>query len=243
MIVNERFARRFWPGESPIGKRVLVAGEAHPAEIVGVARDGRYVSFTERPRPFAYFPILQRHTGFGESVLLTRTTGNASLLLPAVRDAVRSLDPNLPLFHARTLAESIDAQLHDRAEGTFVVSLLGAISLLLAAGGLYSVVAYSVARRSQEIGIRMALGATRSSVARLFLNRGASLAGAGIGVGLLLSAALTRLLTRVLFGIEATDALTFAAVAAMLAAVALAASWIPARRAARLDPNQVLRTE
>jgi len=243
VIVNERFARRFWPGESPIGKRVLVAGEADPAEIVGVARDGRYVSFTERPRPFVYFPILQRHSGFGESVLLTRTTGNASLLLPAVRDAVRSLDRNLPLFHARTLAESIDAQLRDRTEGTFVVSLLGAMSLLLAAGGLYSVVSYSVSRRSQEIGIRMALGASRSSVARLFLNRGVSLAGAGIGVGLLLSAALTRLLTRVLFGIEAADALTFAAVAAVLAAVALAASWIPARRAARLDPNQVLRNE
>lgn len=244
-IVNETLARQFWPGESPLGKRVRTEDqpEGDSWEVVGVARDGRYVSFTERPRTFLYRSILQHETGFGETVLLVRSAPGASLPTAAVRDAFRSLDPGLPLFHTHTLAESIQGQLRDRQQGTLVISIFGAMALVLAAAGLYAVVSYSVARRMREIGIRVALGASRRMISGLFLRRGAKLAVGGVSVGLVLSAALTRLLTRMLFGVEATDALTFAAVAAALAAVALAASWIPARRAARVDPIRVLKAE
>jgi predicted permease len=243
-IVNETLARQFWPGESPLGKRVRAEdGPDGDWEVVGVARDGRYVSFTERPRTFLYRPLAQHETGFGESVLLTRSEPGVSPPFAAVRDVFRSMDPGLPLFRARTLADSIEGQLDDRRQGVFVVTLFGAMALALAAAGLYSVVSYSVARRAREIGIRVALGAPRRTVSALFLRRGAKLAIAGVVIGLVLSAGSTRLLKRMLFGIEATDALTFAGVAALLCAVALLASWIPARRAALVDPIRVLRAD
>lgn len=241
-VINELFARRFWPAESPLGKRLLVGSDPGLYEVVGVAREGKYVSLTEEPRPFLYLPLLQRGAIFGETVLLARSEPGAAIL-GALRAEARRLDPALPLFHVRTLAESLDGQLSDRRQGTLLIAVFGALALLLAAVGLYGVVAYAVAGRTREIGVRMALGAARRDVVALFVGRGARLAIIGVGAGLVLSAGLTRLLVGMLFGVSPTDAATFAGVALLLMAVAMLASWIPARRAARISPMEALRNE
>jgi predicted permease len=241
-VINELLARRFWPADSPLGKRLRVGKEPDLYEVVGVAREGKYVSLTEEPRPFLYLPLLQRGAVFGETVLLARSESGAPIL-DALRAEAERLDPALPLFHVRTLAESLDGQLSDRRQGTLLVAIFGALALLLAAVGLYGVVAYAVAGHTREIGVRMALGAARRDVVALFVGRGARLALIGLAVGLVLSAGLTRLLVGMIFGVGPTDAATFAAVAALLVTVALAASWLPARRAARIDPMEALRHE
>ena len=242
VIVNEVLARRFWPGQSPLGKRIHVGSSPEPAEVIGVARDGKYVSLTERPRSFVYLPLLQRGPTLGASVLLVRSTPGAALLR-MVREEVRSLDPKLPLYDVRTLQESLDSQLADRRQGTFVIGILGALAVLLAAVGLYGVLAYAVSQRTREIGVRMALGAGRADVLRQFLGQGARLSAAGLAAGLLLSAGLTRLLSSQIFGVTPTDAVTFAAVSLFLIAVALCASYLPARRAASISPMEALRNE
>jgi predicted permease len=242
VIVNEVAARRFWPGQNPLGRRLHVGSSRELLEVVGVARGGKYVSLTERPRAFVYLPLLQRGAMFGTTVLLVRSTSGAAML-GIVRELVRSLDPRLPVFDARTLAESLDRQLADRRQGTFIVGILGALAVLLAAVGLYGVLAYAVSQRTREIGVRMALGAGRSDVLRQFLGQGARLAAAGLGAGLLLSAALTRLLSSLIFGVTPMDAATFAAVSIFLVAVALVASYLPARRAASISPMEALRNE
>lgn len=241
-VVNELLARRFWPGESPLGKRLRVGSDPGLYEVVGVAREGKYVSLTEEPRPFLYLPLLQRGAAFGETVLLARSDSGAAIL-DALRAEARRLDPALPLFHVRTLAQSLDGQLADRRQGTLLIAVFGALALLLAAVGLYGVVAFAVAGHTREIGVRMALGAKRRDVVGLFVGRGARLALVGVGAGLVLSAGLTRLLAGLLFGVGPTDAATFAGVAVLLVAVALLASWLPARRAARIDPMEALRHE
>jgi predicted permease len=241
-VINELLARRFWPTGTALGKRLRVGSEPGLYEVVGVAREGKYVSLTEEPRPFLYLPLLQHGATFNETVLLARSDQGAAIL-DALRAEARRLDPALPLFHVRTLAESLDGQLSDRRQGTLLIAVFGALALLLAAVGLYGVVAYAVAGRTREIGVRMALGAARRDVVALFVGRGARLALIGVGAGLVLSAGLTRLLVGMLFGVGPTDAATFAGVAALLVAVAVAASWLPARRAARTDPMEALRNE
>jgi predicted permease len=241
-VINELLARRFWPTESALGKRLRVGSDPGLHEVVGVARDGKYVSLTEEPRPFLYLPLLQHGAIFNETVLLARSEPGAAIL-GALRDEARGLDPALPLFHVRTMAESLDGQLSDRRQGTLLIAVFGALALLLAAVGLYGVVAYSVTGRTREIGVRMALGAARRDVVALFVGRGARLALIGVGAGLVLSAGLTRLLVGMLFGVGPTDAATFAGVSLLLTAVAMLASWLPARRAARIDPMEALRNE
>jgi predicted permease len=244
VIVNEVAARRFWPGQNPLGKKLHVGASRDLLEVVGVARQGKYVSLTERPRAFVYLPLPQRGAMFGATVLLVRSaSASGAAMLGMVRDEVKRLDPRLPIFDARTLAESLDRQLADRRQGTFIVGILGALAVLLAAVGLYGVLAYAVSQRTREIGVRMALGAGRNDVLRQFLGMGVRLSAAGLGAGLLLSAGLTRLLSSLIFGVTPTDAATFAAVSIFLVAVALVASYLPARRAASISPMEALRND
>jgi predicted permease len=243
-IVNETLARRFWPGQDPLGKFLQTGGgRAAPvvSQVVGVARDGKYIRMTEAARPFAYFPILQRGSRERETILIARFSGPPSI--EALRSEVRALDPGLPLFRIRSLERVLDDRLADRRNGTLVVEIFGILAICLAVVGLYGVLSHSVTRRRREIGIRMALGASPAEVRALFLRRGGLLVAAGIGIGLVLSAAVTRLLSQMLFGVAPTDAVTFAAVSLLLAAVALAAAWLPARRATRIDPMAALRSE
>ncbi len=241
-VVNETLARRFWPGVSPLGRRFAPAdrpGEGF--EVVGVARDGKYLSLTEPARPFAYFTLAQG-AHLNENTLLVRGSGGRALSA-AVRDAARGLDPTLPLFQAQTLEEALQRSTSGRRQGTLLLATFGALAVLLSSVGLYGVVAFAVGERRREIGIRMAIGAARRDIVALFLGGGARLAGLGVGIGLVLAAAMTRLLSGMLFGVTPLDVTTLAAVSALLVAVALAASALPAMRAARIDPASVLRSD
>ncbi len=241
-VVNETLARRFWPGVSPLGRRfATIDRPGEGFEVVGVARDGKYLSLTEPARPFAYFPLAQG-AHLNENTLLVRGSGGTALSA-AVRAAARGLDPTLPLFQAETLEEALRRTTAGRRQGTLLLATFGALALLLAAVGLYGVVAFAVGERRREIAVRMAIGAARRDIISLFVGRAARLAGLGVAIGLALAAAITRLLSGMLFGVTPLDVTTLAAVSALLAAVALAASALPARRAARVDPASALRND
>ena len=242
VVVNETLARRFWPGVSPLGHRLVRPDKpSETFEVVGVAQDGKYVSLTEPTRPYAYFAIAQR-AEFNETILLVRGEPGASLAA-AVRAAARDLDPTLPLFQAQTLAQVLRQNLADRRQGTLLVAAFGALALSLAAIGLYGVIAFAVGERRREIGVRMALGASHRDVVRLFVGRGARLAGVGVAIGLVLAAAVTRALSSFLFGVTPMDLTTLGGVSLLLLAVAFVASGFPARRAAAIDPAIVLKED
>ncbi|HKD18105.1 MAG TPA: ABC transporter permease [Thermoanaerobaculia bacterium] len=242
-IVNETLARRYWPGASPIGKRLLTDKRApEPIEIVGVVPDGKYMSLTEEPQPYAYFPILQVREGFESVSLFAWQPAGPSPIL-RMREAVRSLDPALPTDESGTLADVLRRSLSDRRQGTLLVAAFGILALVLAAVGLSGVVAYAVARRRREIGVRLALGATRRDVVALFVRQGSRLAAAGLATGMVLTAALTRLLSRFLFGVTPLDVTALVAVSALLGTVALIATAVPARRAASTNPVEALRQD
>ncbi|AHG93676.1 permease (plasmid) [Gemmatirosa kalamazoonensis] len=243
-VVNQAFVRRFWPaGGSAIGRTFRRGSEA--VTIVGVARDAKYWSLGEELRPFAYFAIGQaaarRRADHAE--LLVRTSGDAARLAPAIRAAVRELDPALPAPAVTTLSAETSGVLLPQRVGALVTAVMGAVGLLLAAVGLYGIVAYLVGQRAREIGVRMALGAGRRDVLRLVTGDGMRPVAVGLGIGLLLAVGTTRLLMSFLLGVSPLDVVTFAGGAAILIAVALAASWLPARRAAATDPVRALRAE
>ncbi|MEP7342544.1 MAG: FtsX-like permease family protein, partial [Acidobacteriota bacterium] len=239
-IVNETFARRFWPGENPIGKRFnFTTGKW--IEIVGVAQNGKYSSLAEQPMPFVYLPLAQNYES--KVTLIARGAGDPHLLLSAIRKDIHGLDENLPLYDARTMLEHMELPLAPARIAATALGGFGALALLLAAVGVFGVMSYAVTQRTHEIGVRMALGAQRGDVLWLVVKQGMSLALAGIGIGLLASLGLTRLVSKLLFGVSATDPLTFIAIAMLLMLVAALASWIPARRATKVDPLMALRSE
>jgi putative ABC transport system permease protein len=241
-IVNETLARGFWPGRSPLGQGLATVDDPSRGWlVVGVARDVKYLSLTESETPFAYFPLAQE-TRLEEVVLIARAEPGRRLSA-SIRSAAAGVDPALPLFRLRTLEESIARSLADRRQGTILVAVFGALALLLAAVGLYGVVAFAVGERRREIGIRMALGATRRQIVSLFFRRGARLVAAGLAAGLLLAFSMTRLLSGMLFGVTPMDVTAIGGVSLLLAGVALAASSLPARRAAHVDPALTLRNE
>ncbi len=242
VIVNETLARRFWPGVSPLGRRIAQSDKPSEVfEVVGVAKDGKYALLTEPEIAFAYFALAQG-TRFTETVLLARGEPGVSLAAP-LRAAARDLDPTLPLFHAQTLAEGLSRNMADRRQGTVLVAAFAALALALAAIGLYGVIAFAVGERRREIGVRMALGASRRDVVGLFVGRGARLAGVGVAIGLVLAVAVTRALSSFLFGVTPMDFTTLGGVCLLLLAVAVVASGFPARRAAAIDPAIALRDE
>ena len=239
-LVNELVARRFWPRENAVGKHLYI-GNLTPVEVVGVVGDVRNQSLAADVQPEVYFPFAQR--AWPTMNLVLRTAGDPHALTAAVLARLRDLDRDQPVTAIRTMDEVLESA---AAQPRFTTSLLGSLSgmaLLLAIVGIYSVIAYSVAERTQEMGIRIALGAERADILRLVLRHGMLLAAAGIAVGIITSLALTRLLASLLYRVSVTDAATFISGALLFAVVALAASYIPARRATRVDPMVALRYE
>jgi predicted permease len=239
VVVNQTLARRFWPGENPLGKRLRVMGEAR--EVVGVARDAKYQRLDEEPTAFFYLPMAQEATE--RMTLFVRARTEPGPTLAAVRREMAALDPDVPLQQAMPFSALVGLSLFPQRLAALLVGAFGLLGLALAAVGIYGVLAFHVGQRTQEIGVRLALGAAAGDVVRMVLRQGAVLVAAGVGLGMAAALAATRLLAGLLHGVSATDPATFLAVPLLLAVVALLACWLPARRAARVDPMTALRME
>ena len=241
MIVNQEFVRRFIPSGTALGRRVQGWGKWFA--VVGVVQDSKIYRLNESPTPYFYVPIRQiYHPEMGLAFFI-RTSASIDSAAIALRREAQAVDPAVPVFDTTGLSDSIAASLFEQRISASLLSILGSVALLLAAVGLYGVIGYSVAQRTNEIGIRMALGAEPSAVMRLVVGQGMKLAFAGVAIGLVAALGLTRLMSSLLSGVSATDPLTFAGVAILLTFVALAAAYIPARRAMRVDPMIALRDE
>jgi len=241
VIVNETMAHRFWPTQNPLGQRISINGETGPfLEIVGVARDSKYRSLEESPTALVYQPLLQ--AGYQSALnMVVRTNDDPQSMLATVRNQVRQLDSKLPLVDVQTMAQQVNLALLPARAAAWFLGLFGILALVLAAVGLYGVVAYSVSQRTHEIGIRMTLGARPVDVLFMILREGMTLVLIAIVIGLSLAFAATRLLSGFIYGISSTDPLTFGGVAFLLALVALVASYLPARHATTVEPNVALR--
>ena len=242
IIVSETFARRMFPNEDPLGKRIRSwRDENRLREIVGVVRDVKYGGLDDDPSSLVYIP--HRQDSWGSLTMIVRTTGDPAAATSAVRQAFRAVDKESPISNVQTLQKVLADSTARQRFGVWLLGLFAALALSLAGVGIYGVMSYSVAQRAQEIGVRMALGAGTGDVLKLVLWRGLTLTLPGIAIGLLAAFALTRLMKSLLFGVSATDPLTFAVIALLLAIVALVACWIPARRATKVDPLVALRSE
>jgi putative ABC transport system permease protein len=243
VVVNEAMARQFWPGDDPLGARLQVNwndATAHP-EIVGVVGDVRTSALDAEIHPMIYYVEAQAPTG--ELTLVVRHNGDAAALVSAVRGAVRDLDRDVPLTDVASMSTRLTRSMADRRYPMLLLSGFALLAVLLAAVGLYGLLSYAVSRRSQEIGVRVALGAGRGTVLRMVLGDGVRLTLVGIVIGAAGGVFAARALGRLLYGIGPTDPVTFVAVAVLLVAVALLASYVPAARATRVDPVVALRTE
>jgi macrolide transport system ATP-binding/permease protein len=245
-IVNESFVRRLMPDlaslEDAIGKQFSYRSFEGPfVRIVGIARDGKYWTIGEAPQPFVYDPLVQSYNA--GTILVVRSSVEPSNLISSIRKEFQTLDENLPIFGVKTLTEHMSFSLFPARVAAILLGSFGLIALMLAAIGIYGVMAYSVAQRTREIGIRMALGARGRDVLQMVIKQGITLALIGVSLGLLAALAVTQLMSSVLYGVSATDILTFAMVSALLTGVALLACFVPARRAAKVDPMVALRYE
>jgi predicted permease len=244
VVVNQAFAKRFFPNESPVGKRFgFSADKASQLEIVGVAGDTQYTSLREEIMPCIYIPWSQELRFLSKMTFAVRAAGEPEALVNAVREAVRSVDSNLPLARIKTQIEQADQSMQIERLFARLLGFFGLLALLLAGIGLYGVMAYAVAQRTQEIGIRVALGAQIHDVLMLVIGQGMILALVGVAVGIGGAIGLTGLLRKLLFGVSATDPLTFVAIAVLLLMVALVACLVPARRTIKVDPVIALRSE
>jgi predicted permease len=240
VIVNETLARTYWPGRSPVGERIHLGKLEEPAhEIIGVARDHKVRSVGEEPRPYLHVPA-----GKGRTVaLVVRTANPAETALPMLRAAILKLEPNVVFTEDVPAAEVAATTVAPTRIGAMLLGSFGVLALMLAAVGLYGVIAYSVSLRTKEVGVRMALGAKPRDIARLVLGQGGRLALAGVGIGAALAAGVGKVLESLLYGVGAFDPLAYASAAVILLAVAAAANLVPALQAARIDPMRVLRGE
>jgi predicted permease len=241
-IINETLARRFWPGEDPLGKQFALGGPESPKmQVVGVAQDGKYTGLNEAPRPFVYRPQWQYRVG--ATTMVVRAEADPQKVIALVRGELQQLDPNMPIASVRTLVERLSLPLLPARIVASALGGFGLVALLLAAIGIYGVMSYAVSKRTREIGVRMALGARAKDVLKLVMTQGMALTLIGVAIGAPAALGLTRLMKSVLFGVSATDPLTYAGVAALLTLVALLACYIPARRATKVDPMVALRCE
>jgi putative ABC transport system permease protein len=247
VAVNETMARLAWPGEDPIGKRLAwsIDSETGPdwRQVIAVVADVRQRDLADEAGPVVFLPMAQSDL-WGENAvemaLVARATGDPGALAGAMRRAVHDVDPRLPIYDLATLEEIRAASAATTRFNMLLLSALGAIGLLLAAVGIYGVIAWFVSQRTQEIGLRMALGATEGRVLSLVAWQAMRPVIVGLAVGLAGALAATRALGSLLFGVTATDPVTFAGVLVVLALAALLASWLPARRAARVEPTRAL---
>jgi putative ABC transport system permease protein len=240
-IINEAMGKQFWPNENAVGKRFHFFGETALREVVGVARNTVVNVIGEEPQPLAYLPITQ---DFAPAVTMqVRTPGRPEAVVATVRSQVQSLDTNLALTNFNTIGELIDQGLWAPRMGAALLTVFGGLALFLALVGVYGVLSYSVSQQTREIGVRMAMGAQSGRILRLVVGQGMRLAIAGLTLGILIALAATRVLSSLLFGVSAHDPLIFAGVSLVLAAAAILACYIPARRATRVDPLVALRYE
>jgi putative ABC transport system permease protein len=241
-VVNETFARGFWPGESAIGKRFRTSGpDGSLIEIVGLVRDGKYHSLGEAPQRHVYLPFLQGYTASFTFVL--KTAGDPRSLASMARAELRKLDAALPITNIQRMDEHLGFAYWGAEIGAGLLSTFALLGLVLSAVGLYGVLSFVVNRSVPEIGIRMALGASPNIVLRLFIQRGLAISVAGAFAGTLAALATTRALASYLHGVSPSNPAVFAAVAVLLLAVAFVASYLPSRRAAKIEPLRALRHE
>jgi len=245
VIINEAVARIYWPNQNPLGKHLMMSApgqdKPQPVEIIGVVAGSRYRSLTEDFRPGMLLPAAQNYAP--DLSLHLRSAMRPTSLIETARRELRALDPQLPATRIRTLEEQRRNSLYSERVTALLLSAFGGLALLLASLGIYGVMAYAVTQRTREVGVRMALGAQTGDVLRLMLRQGAWLIVAGVALGLAGAFAATRLIRNFLYQVSATDPLTFAAAALLLAGVALLACYIPARRATKVDPIVALRCE
>jgi len=238
-VINEAFTRTFFKDQNPLGRHITGVGhQGSSREIVGIVGDTKFQSLRSEIAPTLFIPA-----GGGEAVFEVRTAVNPRTIIPEVRSTVSQLDSNLPLFSVRTETEQIDRSLFQERLIARLSSFFGALSLLLACLGLYGLLSYEVSRKTREIGVRMALGARPSDVLRFIARQGVGLSAVGAVLGILGALGLTRYLASLLYGVRPFDPVTFLSVAFLLGLVALAACYIPARRASHVDPMVALRYE
>jgi len=238
IIINEAMAKQLFPNENPLGRTLVTGMMGLEAEVVGVVANTHTQNLTAPPVAEMFYPVLQRPEQF--TGILIRTDADPATLTGSVRAAVADVDPSVALTNPGTLDQLVEQSTADRKLTMNLLAVFAGLALVLASLGVYSVMAYSVAQRSAEIGIRMALGATATGVQRMVLEQGMRLAGTGVGIGLVAALVTTRLMSALLFGVGASDPWIFTAIAVLLASIAAAACWIPSRRAARVDPIRVL---
>jgi predicted permease len=241
VMVNQSLVRRYWPNENAVGKRIWVGRVLDPMQVVGVLGDVRNVNLAADPQPEIYMPFAQ--TPWASMNLITRVQGDPHLSIPAIRREVLAIDRDQPVTSVKSMEEVLEAAAARPRFTTFLLAALAATALLLALAGIYGVIAYSTAQRTQEVGIRVALGAAPQDILRLILFQGLALAGTGVAVGIAAALLLTHLLASLLYHVTATDPLTFIAGTLLFFFVALAASLFPARRAMRVDPAVALRCD
>jgi putative ABC transport system permease protein len=241
VIVNQTLADRYWPHQDAIGKHLMNSRDKIPREVVGVVADVKFSSLTNPDFPQLFMPILQ--TGYPQATLAVRSQSDPTTLVSAVRQQFAKLDPTLPVDGVLSMDEVVSESIAQPRLIMQFVGVFAGLALLLAAVGIYAVMAYSVNQRRQEMGIRMALGAQPRDILKLVVGHGMGLTLTGVALGVVGSFAVTRLLVTLLFGTRATDPLAFSAAAALLGAAAFLACYIPARRATRLDPMLALRYE
>jgi putative ABC transport system permease protein len=256
VVIDEALARKYWPDEDPVGKRVTFESNPDPKdpnnlaarqpvwrEVVGVVGHVRNEGLEGESRAQYYVPYGSGNASSPNLFVAVSAGGDPAALAPAVRGAITGVDRDLPLFRVTTMEKMVAESLTQRRFSMFLLGVFAALALALAVVGLYGVMSYGVAQRTHEIGLRMALGAQARDVLRMVVGQGMALVAVGLGLGLAGALALTRVMASLLFGVSAADPLTYAGIALLLSAVALLASYIPARRATKVDPMVALRYE
>jgi predicted permease len=239
LVVNKTFADRYWPGQDALGKHVKFSTESY--EVVGVVANSKFRKLQEPEAPFLYLSTTWNYTP--QMVIQARTASDPMVLAAALRQTVQRIDPKLPMYAVMTLDEATDGAAFQQELSAWLLGAFGVLALVLACVGVYGSMAYAVSRRTRELGVRMALGASRSGILLLILKNGMRITAAGLAVGTLLAIAAGRVLSNLLFQVRPIDPVVFSGVFVVLVCVSLLAGYVPARRAARLDPLEALRCE